>query len=64
MHYSHKRVKCILQNFKTRHQVSYIVAMDVWMVMSLVFIVLAMIETVFVSWMYQKGEQSEAAVSQ
>lgn len=42
-------------------KVSYIVAMDVWMVMSLVFIVLAMIETVFVSWMYQKGEQSEAA---
>jgi len=42
-------------------QVSYIVAMDVWMVMSLVFIVLAMIETIFVSWMYQKGEQSDAA---
>jgi len=42
-------------------KVSYILAMDVWMVMSLVFIVLAMIETVFVSWMYQKGEHSEAA---
>lgn len=42
-------------------KVSYIVAMDVWMVMSLVFIVLAMIETVFVTWMFQNGESSEAA---
>lgn len=46
---------------KDTPKVSYVVAMDVWMVMSLVFTVLAMVETVFVSWMYQKGEQSEAA---
>ena len=44
-------------------QVSYIVAIDVWMVMSLIFIILAMLETIFVAWMYQKGEQSEASVS-
>ena len=44
-------------------QVSYIVALDIWMVMSLVFIIVAMLETVFVTWMYQKGEQNEASVS-
>merc|ERR1711990_1418029 len=44
---------------KTTPKVSYIVALDVWMVMSLVFIVVAMLETVFVAWMYQKGEQGE-----
>jgi len=45
----------------TAPQVSYIVAIDVWMVMSLIFIILAMLETIFVAWMYQKGEQSEAS---
>ena len=44
-------------------QVSYIVAIDVWMVMSMIFIILALLETIFVAWMYQKGEQSEASVS-
>jgi len=43
----------------TAPKVSYIVALDVWMVMSLLFIILAMLETVFVTWMYQRGEQNE-----
>jgi len=42
-------------------QVSYIVAMDVWMVMTLVFIIVAMVETAFVTWMYQNGEQKEVS---
>ena len=37
-------------------------ALDVWMVMSLLFIILAMLETVFVTWMYQRGEQNEVEV--
>jgi len=45
----------------TAPQVSYIVAIDVWMVMSMIFIILALLETIFVAWMYQKGEQSEAS---
>jgi len=45
----------------TAPKVSYIVALDIWMVMSLVFIIVAMLETVFVTWMYQKGEQNEAS---
>lgn len=40
-------------------KVSYIVALDIWMVMSLVFIIVAMLETVFVTWMYQKGDQND-----
>ena len=44
-------------------QVSYITAFDVWMGMSLAFVILALLETVLVARMYQKEEQSEASVS-
>jgi len=43
---------------------SYIVALDAWMVMSLLFIIVAMVETAFVTWMYQNGEQNEAKEEQ
>jgi hypothetical protein len=43
--------------------VSYIVALDVWMVMSLLFVVLALLESVFVAWLYNKGEVIDAGVS-
>ena len=38
------------------------VALDVWMVMSLVFIILPMFETVCVAWINQKGEQNKNSV--
>ena len=37
-------------------------ALDVWMVASLIFIIIAMLETTLVTWMYQNGDQKEAAV--
>jgi len=45
-------------------QTSYVVALDVWMVVSLVFIIGAMVETALVTWMYQNGEQNEAKEEQ
>ena len=41
----------------------YVTALDIWMVMSLAFIIVAMLETVLVTWMYQKADQNEEAVS-
>ena len=41
----------------------YVTALDIWMVMSLAFIIVAMLETVLVTWIYKKMDQNKQAVS-
>ena len=55
------KINVVLVNSSS--QVEYVKALDIWTVMSLVFIIVAMLETVLVTWMYQKADQNEEAVS-